>query len=69
MKVEPAIVTASGVFVVAVLVSILVNPRARNPLEWMWPPTFYQRVREVLLRPNAVPQRSGHPVLGAGMGS
>lgn len=56
------------VFTVLVLLSIVVNPTARNPLEWLWPPTMLQRVWELMTRANYVPTRSVSPVLGAAMG-
>jgi hypothetical protein len=56
------------VFTALVLVSILVNPTARDPLEWLWPPTMLQRVWELMTRANYVSTRSVNPVLGAAMG-
>lgn len=55
------------VYTALVLLSILVNPRAKNPLEWMWPPTTFKRLWEVMTRPNYVPDRSGNRVLGSAM--
>jgi hypothetical protein len=56
-------------FVAMVLLSILANPTSRDPLEWMWPPTAFKRIWEILTRPNYVSDhRSVNPVLGASMG-
>jgi hypothetical protein len=55
-------------FVSVVLLSILANPQAANPLDWLWPPTFYARVKEIITRPNYVPKRDVNPVLGIKMG-
>ena len=55
------------VFTALVLVSILVNPTARDPLDWLWPPTMLQRVWELMTRANYVTDRSGNRVLGSAM--
>jgi len=55
------------VFTGLVLLSILVNPTARNPLDWLWPPTMLQRLWEVMTQPNYVTDRSGNRVLGSAM--
>lgn len=68
MKPENIIGFASGLFVAAALLSILANPRSKNPLDWMWPPVFYERAKEFMTRANYVPTRSVNPVLGAAMG-
>ena len=56
-------------FVVMVLLSILANPTSRDPLEWIWPPTAFKRIWELMSRPNYVSDhRSVNPVLGSAMG-
>jgi len=64
MTLETTLTRAGGVFVLLVLLSILVNPTSRNPLDWLWPPTFYARVKAMLDRPNYVRIRTVDPVLG-----
>jgi hypothetical protein len=68
MKPEDVIGIASGVFVAAVLLSILANPRSKHPLDWLWPPVFYERAKEIMTRANYVSTRSVNPVLGRAMG-
>jgi hypothetical protein len=55
-------------FVALLLLTILANPRAMNPLDWLWPPTFYARAKEIMTRPNYVRKRDVNPVLGIKMG-
>lgn len=55
------------VYTALVFLSILANPRAKNPLEWMWPPTAFKRIWEAMTRPNYVTDRSGNRVLGSAM--
>jgi hypothetical protein len=68
MTIDRVLGLVAMVFTALVLVSILVNPTARNPLDWLWPPTMLQRGWELMTRANYVPTRSVNPVLGASMG-
>jgi hypothetical protein len=68
MTIDRVLGLVAMVFTALVLVSILVNPTARNPLDWLWPPTMLQRGWELMTCAYYVPTRSVNPVLGASMG-